>query len=197
MVARDQPDPRPEIRRLFLSQRDPHGCAETAVLVLHQQLGLADPSLGPAAMALNGGVAYSGGTCGALTGAAMTLGRLASERISDRSVAKRVARELTASVIDEFRAANGATDCRTLIGVDLCAPGGHEAFIAAGTWRRDCLRRIELVVDRVAPLADETAWAEAVTAVAAVAAAPDGPASPGRGVDFAAAVTHEESDRPA
>lgn len=151
-------DPRREVRARFLATGQLYGCAETALLVLQEQFGLDDPSDGASAMALNGGVAYSGGTCGAITGAALALGRLASARIPDRAHAKLVARELTAQVVDMVRADDGAIDCRTLTGVDLRAPGGHEAFIASGLWRRDCLRRLERVVARLAPLADEVAW---------------------------------------
>jgi C_GCAxxG_C_C family probable redox protein len=158
------------VRARFLAAGNPYGCAESTLLALQEHFGLDDPSDGAVAMALNGGVAYSGGTCGAITGAAMALGRLAAERIPDRHRAKRVARELTGRVIDEFEAEFGATDCRTLTGVDLRAPGGHDVFIAAGAWRIDCLRRLELVVERLAPLAEPEAWADA--AGAAVDAAP-------------------------
>jgi C_GCAxxG_C_C family probable redox protein len=133
------------------------------LLALEEHFGLADPSDGAAAMALNGGVAYSGGTCGAITGAALALGRLAAERTGDRRAAKRNARELTAGVADAIELEFGATDCRTLTGFDLRAPGGHDAFMAAGAWRTDCLRRLELVVERLAPLVDEAAWAAATT----------------------------------
>jgi len=149
----------------FLAPGNPYGCAESTLLALEEHFGLDDPADGAVAMALNGGVAYSGGTCGAISGAAVALGRLASERIADRRRAKRVARELTATVIDEFEATFGATDCRSLTGADLRAPGGHDAFIAAGAWRVDCLRRLELVVERLAPLADPDAWAAAADAV--------------------------------
>jgi len=154
------------VRARFLAAGNPYGCAESTLLALQAHFGLDDPSDGAVAMALNGGVAYSGGTCGAITGAAVALGRLAAERTPDRRRAKRIARELTARVIAEFEAAFGATDCRTLTGVDLRAPGGHEAFIAAGAWRVDCFRRLELVIERVAPLADREAWADAAGAAA-------------------------------
>lgn len=153
------------VRSRFLAPGNPYGCAESTLLALQEHFGLDDPADGAAAMALNGGVAYSGGTCGAISGAAVALGRLAAERIADRRRAKRVARELTARVIDEFEATFGATDCRSLTGADLRAPGGHDAFIAAGAWRVDCLRRLELVVERLAPLADPEAWAAAADAV--------------------------------
>jgi len=195
MIERDRADLSREVRARFLAEGNPYGCAETTLLVLERHLGLDDPSDGAAAMALNGGVAYSGGTCGAITGAAIALGRLAAARIADRALAKRVARQLTASIVDEFRSANGATDCRTLTGVDLQAPGGHDEFIAAGRWRVDCLRRVELVVGRVAALADQAAWDAAITA--ATASVQGGPPAVGGGVDFDPAVTHEEPERPA
>src|SRR5512140_264769 len=138
-------DPLADVRERFLAAGKPYGCAESTLLALEDHFGLDDPANGAAAMALNGGVAYSGGTCGALTGAALALGQLAARRIDDRRTAKRVARELTADVVEAFRAAFGATDCRTLTGIDLRAPGAHAAFIAGGTWRIDCLRRLELV----------------------------------------------------
>ncbi|NJD28552.1 MAG: C_GCAxxG_C_C family protein [Chloroflexi bacterium] len=157
--ARGRPsDPRRAVRSRFLAPGNPYGCAESTLITLQEQFGLPDERDGAAAMALNGGVGYSGGTCGAITGAALALGRLAAERIPDRREAKRVARELTGRVIDEFQATFGALDCRTLTGVDLRAPGGHDAFIAAGQWRVDCLRRLELVVAHLAPLADPEAW---------------------------------------
>ena len=162
MTVREQADHAADVRELFLAPGNPYGCAETALLVLDRHFGARDATGGTEAMALNGGVACSGGTCGAITGAALALGRLAGRRISDRPRAKRVARELTAGVIDAFRAAEGAIDCRTLTGVDLRAPGSHDAFIASGTWRVDCLRRIERVVGQVSPLAEPAAWGAAI-----------------------------------
>jgi C_GCAxxG_C_C family probable redox protein len=163
------------VRERFLAEGSPYGCAESTLLVLQAQFGFDDPTDGAAAMALNGGVAYSGGTCGAITGAAMALGRLAGQRIDDRALAKRAARGLTAGLLDHFQAAFGATDCRTLTGVDLRAPGGHDTFMAAGAWRVDCLRRLELVVERLAPLADREAWDASIMAIDAAAGAPEPP----------------------
>lgn len=154
-------------RAYYLDERHPFGCAETVFIVLKAAFGLDDPMDSSPAMALNGGVAYSGGVCGALTGAALAVGMLAERRIDDHARAKRVARELVAATMDAFREEQGAIDCRALIGYDLRAPGGHDAFLAGGTWRETCLRQIEFVIRRLAPLADEVAWAGAVTRVEA------------------------------
>ncbi len=149
-------------RAYFLDDRNQFGCAETTYVVLKGAYGLDDPMDASAAMALNGGVAYSGGACGAITGAALAVGMLADRRIDDHRAAKRVARGLVARLMDDFLAEHGALDCRDLTGYDLRAPGQHEAFIAGGAWRERCMRQVEFAVTRMAPLADEDAWAVAV-----------------------------------
>ena len=149
-------------RAYFLDERSQFGCAETTFIVLKGAYGLDDPVDAGAAMALNGGIAYSGGTCGAITGAALAVGMLAERRIDDHGAAKRVARNLVAGLMDAFVAEHGALDCRELTGYDLRAPGQHDAFMAAGVWRERCLRQVEFAVTRMALLADEEAWAAAV-----------------------------------
>ena len=154
-------------RRLFLDDRNVYGCAETTFVVLKAAFGLPGPVDPSPAMALNGGVAYGGGTCGAISGAALALGMLAGQRIADHRHAKRVARELTAELMDAFRAAHGAVDCRDLLGVDLRAPGAHDAFLAGGVWRDRCMAQIEFAVARAAPLADPVTWWDAVARIEA------------------------------
>jgi C_GCAxxG_C_C family probable redox protein len=146
-------------RELFLDDTNAHGCAEVTLIVLQEALGLPDAGDSSAAMALNGGIAYSGGTCGAITGAALAAGRLAGRSLADHSEAKREARRLVQELMAGFRAEFGSVDCRPLSGYDLAAPGQHEAFIAAGTWRVNCLRQIEYAIDRLAQLAREAGWA--------------------------------------
>lgn len=149
-------------RACFLDDRNQFGCAETALIALKHAYGMDDPMDASAAMALNGGVAYRGGTCGAITGAALAVGLLAGQRIDDHVAAKRVARRLVAGLMDAFETEYGATDCRELIGYDLAAPGQHDAFIASGIWRERCMGQIERAVTRLAPLADPATWATAV-----------------------------------
>ena len=153
-------------RRLFLDRRNIHGCAETAFIVLKTVYGLDDPADSSAAMALNGGVAYGGGPCGAITGAALAVGLLAGRRIADHREAKGVARELVAGLMDDFRAAYGSADCRDLIGIDLRAPGAHRAFLRSLAWRDRCMPQIEFAITRLAPLADQATWDAAVAGTA-------------------------------
>ena len=154
-------------RATYLDERHQYGCAETSYMVLKAAFDLDDPMDPSAAVALNGGVAWSGGLCGALTGAALAVGMLAERRIHDHTRAKLVARELVAETIERFREAHGSMDCRELIGYDLRAPGGHDAFLASGLWRTRCMSQIETVVGHLATLADPTAWDRAVLEIVA------------------------------
>lgn len=149
---------RARARELYLDDANTYGCAETAFVVLKEAYGLPDPGDSGAAMALNGGIAYTGSTCGAITGAALAVGQLAASRIDDHAVAKRVARAITGDLIAAFETAFGATTCRALTGVDLSTEAGHRAFIEGGAWRDGCMRQVEMAVTAVAPLGDEAAW---------------------------------------
>jgi C_GCAxxG_C_C family probable redox protein len=139
------------VRELFLDGRHLHGCAETAFVVLKRALGLPEPDDASAAMALNGGIAYTGSTCGAISGAALAIGLEAGRRSADHAAAKQAARVRTADLLRAFEAEFGATTCRALIGLDISTDEGHQAFIDGGTWRVGCLRQLEWVVDRLVP----------------------------------------------
>lgn len=127
-------------------------------MVLKEAFGLPDPRDSSAAMALNGGVAYSGGVCGAISGASLAVGLLASRRFKSHAQAKHAAREVIASLMDDFRAEHGAVDCRALVGREIRTPEQHRAFIDSGIWRVSCMSQIEFVVRALASLPAEEAW---------------------------------------
>ncbi len=154
-----------QARATFLDDRHLYGCAETTFMALKSRFALPDPDDSGAAMALNGGIAWTGGPCGAVTGAALAVGLLTARRIPDHSRAKRVARELVAGVLCDFSARYGSVDCRELVGMDLREPGAHAAFIAEGDWRTTCMGQIEWVIERLAGLADDVTWKQAVAAI--------------------------------
>ena len=154
-------------RSAFLRADNHYGCAETTLVALQTVFGLPDPEDSSAAMALNGGIAYSGGMCGAISGAAMAVGKLAEVRLGDHREAKRVARLLTRQLILEFEAEFSASNCRDLIDYEISIPTEHDAFIASNVWRTICMRQIEFSVAKLALLADEHVWQERLTALEA------------------------------
>jgi C_GCAxxG_C_C family probable redox protein len=147
-------------RATFITKENTHGCAETTLIVLQQAYGLPGAADSAPAMALNGGVAWSGGPCGAITGAAMAVGRLSAQRIDDHREAKRAARAIIARLMSEFRARYGHTDCSALIGLDISTPEGHAAFIEGQVWHTVCMDQLEFVLHRLVALRDEEVWQE-------------------------------------
>ncbi len=158
-------DPVARARHLCLDEEASFGCAEATYAALTEHFGLPNISDSTEAMALNGGIAYSGGTCGALTGAALALGRLAGSRLSDRELAKRATRGLLQELMAEFAAVNGSTQCRDLTGFDLVSD--HEGFLDSGIWETGCQTQIEFVIRRMAPLTDGRGWDTALAGLAA------------------------------
>ncbi|GAB4414725.1 MAG: hypothetical protein Kow00123_27960 [Anaerolineales bacterium] len=152
-------------RELFLRDDNLYGCAETTLVALLEAFGLGDEADSALCMALNGGVAWRGWVCGAISGAAVAVGRLAASRIPDHKEAKRIARALVNGYIDRFRAAYGATNCRDLVGLDIHEPTQHARFIESGIWRDVCMRQIEFAVRELAPLGDEREWERAISAL--------------------------------
>ena len=152
-------------RRCFLESDNRYGCAESTLMALRECFGLPGPADSSLAIALNGGFAYSGGTCGALSGAGLAVGQLSERRLGEHRLAKAVTRSVVQDVLDDFIDEFGSADCRDLTGLDLRAPGVHDAFIASGRWRDGCMRQIEFVVRRLAPLA-APGWAGPTNPVA-------------------------------
>jgi C_GCAxxG_C_C family probable redox protein len=140
-------------RTLFLADEGLYGCAEVTLLTLAEGLGLPGDLDSSVAMGLNGGVAYSGEICGALSGAAVAFGMQAGSVEPDHVTAKSQARAATAELIEEFRRAFGSVRCRDLSGYDLSSKEKHDAFMSSGVWKTVCMRQIEFSVTRAASIA--------------------------------------------
>lgn len=152
-------------RQTFITEENTYGCAETTFLVLKEAFGLPHPDNTSAAMALNGGVAYSGGICGAISGAAMAVGMLAERRIADHKEAKRTARRIIARYMQEFQRDFNSLNCRDLIGLDISREVEHQQFIESGIWKITCMGQIEYAIDKLFGLRELPVWQQTVEAV--------------------------------
>ncbi len=136
----------------FLRPENTYGCAETTYIVLKRLYGLPESENSSAAMVLNGGFAYRGGLCGALSGAALAVGQLAERMLDDHAIAKRKSRQVMIDLMTQFSEQFGSVDCSALSGFDFSVPGEHDQFIEAGKWKKDCTDQILFVVERLANL---------------------------------------------
>lgn len=145
-------------RDYFLRESNQYGCAETTYITLKEIYHLQNAIDSSPAMALNGGIAYSGSICGAITGAAMAVGELSKKRIKDHNKAKTVARRITMKIMDGFKEKYSSCNCGDLIEYDISIPEEHDKFIESGVWRDDCMEQIEFVVGKFYKLYDKNEW---------------------------------------
>jgi C_GCAxxG_C_C family probable redox protein len=145
-------------RELFLTESNIYGCAETSFMVLKKAFALPNPEDTSAAMALNGGVAWWGSTCGAITGAALAVGQLAAKRSPDHKSAKRISRLIISRLLTDFVTEKGSFVCKEIINLDIRKPDEHARFIKEGIWRDVCMNQIVFVVSKLYSLSDETKW---------------------------------------
>ncbi len=145
-------------RSYFLREDNLYGCAETTYITLKEAYNLPDPANSSAAMALNGGVAYSGSVCGAISGAALAVGMLAEQRILDHKLAKRIARRIITCLMDQFQAKFQSTNCRDLIQMDIRDERQHQHFIESGIWRTRCIQQIEFAILQLFDLREPEVW---------------------------------------
>lgn len=145
-------------RNYFLRETNQYGCAETSYITLKEIYCLQNQKNSSAAMALNGGIAYSGGVCGAITGGAMAIGELSKQRIKKHKKAKTIARKITMKIMEEFKQEFGSCNCSDLIKYDISIPEEHDKFIESGVWKEDCMAQIEFVVSKLFKLHDKDQW---------------------------------------
>jgi C_GCAxxG_C_C family probable redox protein len=90
------------------------------------------------ACAFGGGVARTGGTCGAVNGALMAIGLAHGRtRVEDEAARDRTY-DLSRAFLERFRAEHGALLCRELLGVDIGTEDGHRAAAEGGLFRSRC-----------------------------------------------------------
>jgi hypothetical protein len=110
----------PTVRMAELSMQG-FGCSQILMILALEAEGKRDPDLVRAVSALQGGLAFSGKLCGALSGGACALalhgGRGSPEEVEDPRVASRI-RRLVAWFEAEYGERDGGIDCATLLGGD-------------------------------------------------------------------------------
>lgn len=116
---------------LFLSGLN---CAESALLALAKMQGVESSVMPGIATCFGGGMARTGGPCGALTGAVMGLGLTLGRQETGDPVS--VAQEATQKLIREFEQAFGARDCHILLEYDPNGSDGNMAFNKEGRRER-------------------------------------------------------------
>jgi C_GCAxxG_C_C family probable redox protein len=134
---------------MFTDQGPGHiNCAEAVLRFVLLVTG-SDPGLMALARQFGGGVAGTGETCGAVTGAALALSL--RDYQAAEAAGPAASRKALQHCVDRFIAEFGTARCRDLTGFDLRTPEGHDGFVKAGG-NENCRGYVGWMCDQLLPL---------------------------------------------
>lgn len=110
----------------------------------------ARPGLG-----ISGGIGHSGDVCGAVLGAAVGVGQLVGDHVTELEPAKARARQIVSAYYADFKKEFGHVDCPALTGYDLTTEEGFQAFKASDCKDRLCSKFVTYAVRRLLPVYEE------------------------------------------
>lgn len=103
-----------------------HNCAQAVLKAYGTQYGLDEDLAFKITSSMGGGLARSGNTCGAVTGALMAIGlRYRNLNVEDQE-SKELTYETGKNFIEQFRSINGTIKCKELLNCDISTLEGRE-----------------------------------------------------------------------
>ncbi len=114
-----------------------YNCSQSVIGAYAEELGVPEETALRMAAGFGGGIGRCGEACGALTGGVMVIGLREGSAEADPA-AKQRAYEATRAFVEAFRARNGATTCRDLLGVDINDREAHQRARDEGRLKADC-----------------------------------------------------------
>lgn len=129
-----------QVRKALAIERflGPYTCAQSVFSAFAPQFGLEEATALKIAGAFGAGIAYTGETCGAVTGALMVIGLKHGKASPEDEEAKERCYAKAKMFLERFQARCGALQCRQLIGCDLSKPGEVQSAKAAGIFTERC-----------------------------------------------------------
>lgn len=106
------------------------------------------------ASGFGGGLGRLGHTCGAVTGAIMAIGLVASNAEPRGLASKTHVYGLVRSFVEEFEARHHTTACRELLGCDISTPQGYEEATKLGVFVTRCPEYVRDAVEILEELFD-------------------------------------------
>lgn len=103
-----------------------HSCSQSIVKTYGPKYGIDENLAYKIASTLGGGIARTGNTCGAVTGALMVIGLKYRNLDIEDQKNKDLTYEIGKEFIDKFKSINGTIICRELLGCDISTLEGRE-----------------------------------------------------------------------
>ncbi len=127
-------------------------CAQCVLSASGKSLGLPYETAVQVAQAFGGGVARTGGICGAATGALMAVGLKHSMKDAFDLESREKAYEVSREFMARFVAEHGSLICNELTGYDMNSPESRQQAAEAGVFKTRCRRYVERAVETVEEL---------------------------------------------
>jgi C_GCAxxG_C_C family probable redox protein len=132
-----------KVDRAASVMKEGFNCAQSVFSTCASGLGLDEAKAAKIASVFGGGMARTGGTCGAVTGAFMALGlKYGSSRPQDREI-KEKGYEIAREFVRRFAERNGSIVCRDLLGCDIGTHEGHERAKQQGLFDTLCVKLVK------------------------------------------------------
>ncbi len=111
-----------------------YGCAESILMAVAESKGIRSDLIPRIATGFCGGIAHSGGMCGAVTGAVMAINLLSGRDHAGDSKTDNY--QVINAFLDQFKARFEDLTCPGLTGVDLATQEGHDQYNDKGIHTR-------------------------------------------------------------
>ena len=122
-------------------------CSQAVFAAFSEDLGLEREKALRIAQPFGGGIARSGSTCGAVTGALLVIGLKHGRCRVEDEAAREKTYALVLELITRFRERHGSIICRELLGVDLSTAAGHDEAKRRGAFTKLCPRFVAGAVE--------------------------------------------------
>ena len=122
-------------------------CSQSVLAAFAEELGMDLPSALRISTGFAGGMAGTGGTCGAVTGATMAIGLKHGSKAADETDAKAHTAKLTRELMSRITGAHGSLVCKELLGCEIDTPEKFKAARESGVLAETCPAVIRLACD--------------------------------------------------
>ena len=118
-------------------------CAQSVLAAFADEHRLTEDESLRVACAFGGGIGRQQLTCGAVTGAAMTLGLKFGKGKNDEDEKKQQTYDVTVALFDEFTKLNGSTSCRSLLeNLDMRDEAEYKVIVAKNLFHTNCRKYV-------------------------------------------------------
>lgn len=113
-------------------------CAQAVATAFADECGMDEAMVRKMACGFGGGLAHTGRTCGAVSGAVLVLGLARGTAVPGDREGKEACYVLVREFLRRFAERHGSTECTALVGYDLSDPAGLAAAKEAGAFAVRC-----------------------------------------------------------